>query len=436
MNVYPSDSNRDNATIPMAETVPSSTFVNQNDAFVARQPIFDQNKRVYAYELLFRSSGSSPVSGMLDGNSATSQVIANSLFTFGIRDILSGKPGFFNFTREHLLMDYSGILDPKQTVVEVLESVVPDGEVIDACLRLKAKGYTLALDDFVAKDLSSPLGNYADIVKVDFRDTTLAEQKLVAKHFRSRGVTLLAEKVETVREFSLALQYGYSLFQGYFFARPETVYGKRIPETKKQYHSLLCALNRPDFDYREIEAAIKHDLSLTHKFLLYLNSANFGFKQQISSIHHALVLLGEQQVRTWVSLAIVASMGADKPPELVITGTIRAHFCELLGAKARLKGRSDSLFLLGLFSIMDALMGMPLPELLAGLHIERDVLDTLLGVASAENRLALVYALVCAYEKGDWQIVMDHAQKLGVSEAAIPPMYSEAVHLATRVFAG
>ncbi len=404
-----------------------------SDVFVARQPIFDPDRRVYAYELLFRASASAPAASLVDGNAATRAVIANALFTFGIRDILSGRPGFFNFTREHLLMDYTGILDPRQTVIEVLETVDPDEEVIRACRRLKAQGYTLALDDFIAKDLANPLGELADIIKVDFRGTTQAEQGLVAGHFRRRGVRLLAEKVETAEEFSFARQQGYSLFQGYFFARPETMTGKRVPESKKQYHSLLCALNRPDFDFQEVEAAIKYDLSLTHKFLLFLNSANFGFRQRIRSIRHALVLLGEQQVRTWVSLAVVASMGADKPPELIVTGTIRARFCERLGAVAGLGERGNSLFLVGLFSVMDALMGMPLEEVLAGLPMEQDVLDVLLGECGDGNRLVQVHALVLAYERGEWAKVVECAEKLGVRETAIRPVYEEAVQLATKI---
>lgn len=434
MKISVSAERSDDSHLAVNGAAAPAAFPSGDNAFIARQPIFDQNKRVFAYELLFRASSASHTCEAVDGNKATSEVIANTMFAFGGRNILGGRRGFLNFTREHLFVDYSGILDPKQIVIEVLESVPPDDDVVKACLSLKERGFTIALDDCVGKDLSNPLAKCADIIKVDFRGTDDAEQRLLANHFRSRGITMLAEKVETLAEFDLARQWGYSLFQGYFFARPEIVQGKRIPQSKKQYQGLLCALSRPSFDFREIEAAIKHDISLTYKFLLYLNSARFGFLSRIDSIRHALVMLGERQVRTWLSLAIIASMGSDKSSELVMTGAIRAHFCELLGAKARLATPSENLFLLGLFSVMDAIMGFPLDDVLAGIRIEKDVLDTLLNTADENNGLMSIYTLVRAYEIGDWGVVFARADLLGINRESIPPMYAESLLWAERIF--
>lgn len=424
-------------SIAATEPGPPSRTVREEGghSFVARQPIFDRNMRVYAYEWLFRASEGSEAYDAPDGNTATSTVIAHTLFVFGIKDIPGDRPGFFNFTRDHLLADYSGILDPRNTVIEVLESVAPDEEVTEACRRLKAKGYKLALDDFLPASIASPLADLADIIKVDFRQTSEADRRSLARHFRARGVIMLAEKVETSQEFALAREWGYTLFQGYFFARPEIIGGRRIPETKKQYHTLLCALNRPDFDFAEIESAIKLDPSLTYKFLLFVNSANFGFLSRIHSFRQALMLLGEQQVRTWISVAVVASLGADKPPELIITGGVRARFCQSLGAKARLAAQPDSLFVLGLFSVMDAIMGMPLAKVLSGLRIDGDVVDALLEKADPANRMASIYGLVRAYELGDWQTVADAARTLRIQPDAIGPLYMDALQWATRVFA-
>ncbi|MCX6624013.1 MAG: EAL domain-containing protein [Acidobacteria bacterium] len=402
--------------------------------FVARQPIFDQHKRVEAYELLFRSSAASNSYDALDGNMATSAVIGSTMFSFGMEDILRGKRGFFNFTRDHLAADYSGILNPRNTVIEILETVQPDEDVVQACIRLKASGYTLALDDIVAKDRFHPLAEYADIIKVDFRATDETEQQSLAAHFGRGHVTMLAEKVETTQEFNRARKWGYSLFQGYFFARPEVVCRRRIPAFRKHYHDLLRAVHHPDFDFREIESIIKAELSLIYKFFVFVNSPRFGWLSQISSIRHALVLLGTDEVRKWVSLAIVTGLGTDKPPELLVTGAIRARFCELLGASAGFKGRTEHLFMLGMFSVMDAIMEMTLAEVMAGIHMESDVRDTLLGTAGEGDRMALVYRIVLAYERGDWQTVFASAHQLGVDPDIIPPMYVEAVQWSGEVF--
>ncbi len=403
--------------------------------FVARQPIFNRDKSVFAYELLFRSSKTSQAYDGTDGSLATSQVIAATMFAFGQQDILAGKRGFFNFTRDHLLADYSRILDPANTIIEVLESVEPDQAVLAACLRLKASGYTLALDDFVAKDWAHPLAHLADIIKVDFRETHAKDQEALASEFGGRGITMLAEKVETEAEFRLARSCGYSLFQGYFFARPEVVRGKRIPSFRKHYYTLLKAIQRPDFSFNDIEALIRKDLSLIYKFLLFLNSARFDWLSRINSIHHALVLLGQQEVRKWMSLAIIASLGADRPPELIVTGATRAHFCELLGSRAGLEARSDSLLMLGMFSVMDAIMETTLDEILAGISLEPEVCEALLGTAAEGNRLAVIYRVVRAYEAGDWQSVLTGADQLGVPGDAIPAMYLKSVIWAEQTLA-
>lgn len=418
-----------------AQPVSEPPASDRGSAFVARQPILDKNQRVFAYEMLFRSSGSRTTSVVLDGDAATSEVLASSMFTIGIKEILGDKRGFFNFTREHLFTDYSGILDPRQIVIEVLETVIPDEDVIAACRRLKAGGFLLALDDFCPADLNNPLVSLADFIKVDFRLTEPAQQKALAAHFVPRGITMLAEKVETVREFEAGRRWGYSLFQGYYFARPEIIRGKRVPESKRLYHQLLCALNEPELDINKIEAAIKYDLSLTYKLLLFMNSAQFGFLSRVESVRQAIVLLGEKRLRTWVSLALVASMGADKPQELIVTGAFRAHFCERLGKEARINCTSGSLFLLGLFSVMDAVMGMPMKEVLAGVHLDEEVLATLLGAAAPDSRMSKLYTLVLAYETAAWQQVSSLSSELGIHDEEIPDMYKESMQWTSRLFA-
>jgi EAL and modified HD-GYP domain-containing signal transduction protein len=404
------------------------------NAFVARQPIFDRNQRVVAYELLFRASRVSSTFDVPEGVDPTSVLIANSVFAIGMGNLLAGKWGFVNFSRGDLLGDQAGSLSPKTTVIEVLESVPEDDEVVEACRRLKAQGYQIALDDFVAGDTRHRLMELADIIKVDFRATAPSEQRALAQRFRGGGIRLLAEKVESAGEFEHGRRLGYTLFQGYFFARPETIAARKLPAFKQHYHRLLCALHQADFDYESLESIIKQELSLVYKLLRYLNSARFGWNGKIKSVRHALVLLGAQEVRTWVSLAIVTGLGDDKPAALVMTAMIRARLCELIGRLARLADRQDHAFLMGMFSAMDAIMDRPLAEVLAGLEIHGEVRAALLGTAGEGSKFGAVYSLVRGYEVGDWDAVARDAKRLGIAEASLPPLYAEAIEWAEDVF--
>jgi EAL and modified HD-GYP domain-containing signal transduction protein len=402
--------------------------------FVARQAIFDRRQKVAGYELLFRSSGLAKAFDGANGSRATSQLVANIFFSSGLADIVAGKRGFINFTRDLLVSDYASILPPDTTVIEILETVQPDSEVIKACQNLKERGYTLALDDFVCEKQFEPITPFVDIIKVDFQSTGQAAQEEFMKRFGQRGMKMLAEKVETVDQFARALKMGYTYFQGYFFARPMMLTGRQPPAFKLHYLELLTEVHRPELEYRQLEQVIKQEMSLAYKLLRYINSARFGWHGPVDSIRHALALLGEEEVRKWISLAIVSGMGEDKPQELVVTAMIRARFCELLGPPTGLSARKSDLFLLGMFSLLDAIMDRSLDEMLAELYLDQDVSDALLRQAPQDNRLAMVYELVRAYEAAEWSTVSANARKLGVSEDVVLALYLDSVQWSEQIF--
>ena len=240
--------------------------------FVARQPIFDAEQNVFAYELLFRT-GMEDFFNFDDSDQAASSVIVDSFLLFGLETLTGGQKAFINCTREMLVKGYMALLPKEQVVVEILETVEPDEEIIGACLRLKRAGYLLALDDFVYEDKYEPLLELADIIKVDFQATEAAGRKSLVERMAPRGVKLLAEKVESKQEFEQAVEMGYDYFQGYFFSRPQILSGQDVPGYKLNYLRVLQAVNRPEVNLREIENVIKQDVSLTYKLLRYLNSA-------------------------------------------------------------------------------------------------------------------------------------------------------------------
>jgi len=392
------------------------------DVFVARQPIFDRFRRTYAYELLFRS-GPTNVFSSSNPDQASLSVIDTSFLTLGLDSITGGKPAFVNFTRDTLVNGYATILPKHQIVVEILEDVPPDDEVVDACLGLKAAGHRLALDDFVLGVGSERLAGLADIIKVDFLLNGPAERREVVRRFRPRGLKLLAEKVETPEDFALAMEAGYHYFQGYFFSKPVILSGKNVPASKLNLLRLLQEIHAPETDFWQIEALIKREVSLTYKLLKYMNTVAFGFRR-IETVQHALMMLGESAVKRWVSVVALADMGLDKAFQLVVDSVVRAKFCEYLGARAGLGDRAHDLFLMGLFSMIDALLDRPLGEILEGLSLVDDVRLALVG---AESPLRSIYDVARAYETGDWAGVSRLAGALALPEAAIPAMYLKSV---------
>ncbi|HUU93930.1 MAG TPA: HDOD domain-containing protein [Phycisphaerae bacterium] len=399
--------------------------------FVARQPIFHRAKNVHGYELLFRSGRENRYDGT-DGDACTLDVIAHSFATIGLDELTAGQRGFINFTRNLLLQDVVNLLPPDQVTVEVLENINPDEEVIAACRRLKDAGYTLALDDFVLTDPEHPLLDLADIVKIDFMATPLEEQKRVADVLNGRKIKALAEKVETDEEFRRAEADGYTYFQGYFFAKPSIHEGKDVSASKLARLRLLEQMNRPEVSVDEIEGIIKQDVGLAYKLLRFINSAWFGLRHKIQSIRHALVWLGPKEVRKWFALISLRDMGTDKSNELFLRAMTRAKMGEGVAPITGMQEAAPELFLMGMFSLMDAILDMPMSEVLTKLPLDDQIKTALLG-GSCPYRW--VYDLIAAYEQGHWEAFSKHAGHLRIDEDLVPPVFNESIKWANRACA-
>ena len=403
------------------------------EVFVARQAIFDRQLKVYGYELLYRACLESTVADAAD-SMASLQVITNSFLSMGIEKVLAGKRAFVNFPQELLSDKRSLLLPPKIAVIELLETVKPDPAVVDACRTLHKKGYMLALDDFSGSGCWDKIIDLVSIIKVDFRTTTAAEQIAIVKRYSQRGIQMLGEKIETQKEFQQALEMGYQYFQGHFFERPKLLSRQEIPVCKLNHLKILKEMQRPELNYPAIEALIRREVSLVSKLLRFINSALFGWKQPVQSIVQALTALGEQEIRNWVSLATLPSLTVDKPHELMRTALVRARFCELLAPHAGLGHRKSDLFLIGLLSLLDAMLDRPLEETLAELKLDREMAATLLGKAAPEDRFAGVYNLICTYESGQWDSMAARADLLRVPHDIIPELYLNAVTWSEQIF--
>jgi EAL and modified HD-GYP domain-containing signal transduction protein len=394
-------------------------------AFIARQPVFDSEKNVFGYELLFRSGRDNFFSNT-DGDNASARTISNTMHVMGLGELTANKRAFINITRKLLLEGLYSVLPRERAIIELLETVEPDREVIAACKRLKAAGYTLALDDFVLRPGYEKLVEIADILKVDFMASDANQRREYARRFGGRSLALLAEKVEKPEEYREAIGLGYTYFQGYFFCKPELITAKDIPAFKRNYLRFLAEVYRPEIDYAALEAAIKREVSLSVKLLKYLNSSAFGVRHKIGSIQQALSLLGETAVKKWAAVVALAGLGEDKPLELAVLCVARGRFCEAVGAAMGLAGRDLDLFVMGLLSGLDALVDRPLTEVLSQTPLPEDVTAALLGT-DTQTRLGRVYTLVLACERGHWGRVGAIAVQLGLQDEEVAGMYQESL---------
>lgn len=395
-------------------------------SYVARQPIFTTDEKVFGYELLFRD-GVEDYFREQDADAASRKALDTSQ-QMGLESLCEGRRAFVNCTRDVLLKDYITLLPSPLTVVEVLESVPADDLVKAALQRLKQAGYLIALDDFEFDDARAPLAEFADILKVDLRITTPEQQAKLVNRYGPWRCRMLAEKVETREEFTAAKAAGFIYFQGYFFQKPELMQSKEIPASRLNYLRLLQAVSQPELEVRELEELIKQEASVCYRLLRYLNSAAFGMRNEVHSIRHALTLLGEREVRRWIRLVVTLTAAENKSSELVANAMIRARFCEIMGARAP-HGETD-LFLMGLLSVIDAILEVPMTTVLENIPLDRETKLVLLGSAS---KLSPLYQLMLARESGDWHGTAVHARELGLKESEVAEAYWQAMQWARQI---
>ena len=334
-----------------------------------------------------------------------------------------------NVTRHMLLNELVTVLPPETIVVEVLETVGVDDEVIDACRRLRERGYTLALDDFTLETGAAALLPFARYVKVDVLNTPVEERRKIEKAMPA-GIKLVAEKVESAQAFEDARALGYTLFQGYYFCRPTTFTGGALSARRLAYARLLTALNRPSISVNGIEDLIKHDASLTYRVLRCINSAAFGVRREIHSIRQALVLLGLDQVRKWASVWALAGLNGGSSAELVTIAILRARSCELVATDALGADDASEFFLLGLCSLLDAMLGQPMATAVAELPLSDNVRKALLG---EQNTARHMLDAVIAHERGEWDEAARIAATVSISADRIPIAYAEALKWAREL---
>jgi len=377
--------------------------------------------------LLFRDGLENAFSG--DKEEASRATLDRSLL-IGLDVLCDRRRAFVNCTRDTLIKGLVTLLPSMSTVVEVLENVPPDPDVVAACRALKEAGYMIALDDYVADDPRESMAEMADIIKVEMQLTTEEQRTAMIKRYGPWRCRMLAEKIETHAEFVRARDQGFVYFQGYFFRRPETMNTRDMPAHRMNYLRMLQEVSRPELDVPGLERLVKAEASVCYRLLRYLNSAIFGLKNEVHSVRHALSMLGEREVRRWVRLVAAVGAGQEKTSDLVLSALVRGRFGELLSPRVP-HGESD-LFLLGLLSIIDAMLEMPMAEVLDRLPLDRETKSVLLGQPSS---LRPVYRLMLAHESGEWEAAAELSRSLHLDPEDVAGYYWQAQQWAREVSA-
>jgi len=398
--------------------------------FIARQPVFRPDETVWGYELLFRS-GQENVAVISDESQATASVIADGLTLAA--DGMNRKARILINFPEKLLVDDAGFALPKdRCVIEILENVRPSDEALAAARRLKDAGYTLAVDDFFGQDELRPFVELADIVKMDILALG-ADPERIREGIAGLpgGVTLLAEKVEDNETFKVLRDMGFSLFQGFFFSRPEIIPGRKLTTSETTRLQVLGELAKPDFEPARLAAILKSDPSLTYRLFRYINSAGFGLAGKISSAKRAIDMLGMIRAKQWLRSVVIADLNpSPKAGELAYLAVHRAKFLEsICSSSNRAVCEPDTLFMTGLFSLLDAMLSMDMDDILKALPLDEAVVEALEGSGDLYDLLRLA----TSYERGQWGETSQRLKKLSLDSFQAELLYIQSRSWAQRM---
>ncbi len=402
---------------------PTSRASTLKNIYIGRQGIFDSNMGIFGYELLYRSSTENNA-GTFNGDHATSQVVINTFMEIGLDQVVGTHLAFINLTRNFLTGEHSLPFPKDKVILEVLEDITIDAELVEGVRALVQQGYTIALDDCVYSECLVKLLEYAKIVKIDIQALGMDKVREHVELFRRHPVKLIAEKVETQQEFDLCRDLGFDYYQGYFLCLPRVLTGQSIPDNKLSILRLLSQLQDPNTQPSELEKVISQDLALSYKLLRYINSAFFALPKKIESIQQALVYIGNRAIKTWVTLLVMRGI-EDKPSALTNTALGRAKMCEQLALRSN-AGDPEAHFTVGLFSVVDAMMDVPMERVLNALPFTNEVRDALLH---RQGPLGAALACTIAYERGHW----DQAVFPGLAVDTVSRAYLDSIAWADEI---
>jgi EAL and modified HD-GYP domain-containing signal transduction protein len=404
-------------------------------SFTARQAILNRKNKLVGYELLYRESEDNSFPDSADPHQATSRLINNTHLNGGLGLITQGRVAFINFTEKCLLSDFPDMLPKNEVVIELLETVTPSDEVYEKCRALFKAGYKIALDDFIHKPEWNRFIKIARVIKIDIEKTPLREVAPFVAKLREQqrkgnlknNIALLAERVETQEDFLLAKEMGFDLFQGYYFCKPELHKSRDVDLSKTTLIRIYQELCKKELDINVITECFESDEGLTYKLLNFMNSGLFKVVSPISSIRQALVYLGEFEMRKFLTLLTNTELAKGRPIELVRMGTVRAKTCENTALKIA-PGLKSEAFLVGLLSMLPAVLERDMADILAMLPVADGVRDALLPKKNTRKSVvAMILEATLCVEKGEWHNTSKMCLMLNLSYSDFCELHKNAI---------
>ncbi|CAG0962127.1 Cyclic di-GMP phosphodiesterase CdgJ [Burkholderiales bacterium] len=394
------------------------------NAFIGRQPIVDRSQSIIGYEMLFRASAEAETAEIGDAMAADANVLVNTFTNMGTESLVGNKLAFINVEKDLIAGNYLALLQPQGVVLELQLSVQQSPDLIERVKALREEGYAIALDDFDANPQQAAFLPVANYVKLDVRTHGLERCGQLAKALARFPVKKVAKKLENQAEFKFCRDANFDFFQGFFFAKPETVKARVVaPSFASIFH--LLNLVRNGAEVSDIETALKRDMTLSYKLLRYINSAGFGLSCEIQSFRHAVAILGYQKLYRWLTLLLLtADKNGRTAPALIKTAVTRGRLMELLGEKHVSPSERDNLYVVGVFSMLDAILEMPMDAVLEQLNLPEVVNDALLHNAGV---FAPFLQLAVACEDPEMKEVSELAGLLGITAQQLNSAHLEAL---------
>lgn len=397
--------------------------------YCARQPILGRDGELFAYELLFRSGPENRFPSV-HSDWASAVNIEQGTTAFGFDTLVGPRTAFVNLSHGALLAEYHRLLPNTRVVIELLESVPADEHTLLACRRMRAAGYRIALDDYAGEPERAAFLPLVDFVKADLRTWDRALDPDALAELRAHDVRLIAEKVETRAQATAAIAAGYEFLQGYHFCEPEMIAIRDLPPSKVSVLRFLAEVSAETVSMERLRDVFRADVGLTVRLLRHLNSAAFGLRHEVQSIQHALEMLGERPLKRWAAMLAMMTLCEDRPHELLVTALSRGRFAENVAEPVGLAQHGNELFLAGMLTLVDSMVGRPRPELMNGLAVSTTVRD---AVLSQPSPLTPVLELVTAYQHADWPLVEAKRRPLGVEVRTLDAAYLDSLQWAEAV---
>jgi len=396
--------------------------------YVARQPILDRNKNLFAYELLLRDSIENIFPKNIDGDKATAKVIEGVELNLGLESLTQGSLAFINFTHDSLINGYPLFLDKEKVMIEILETAKPGKKLLAACIDLKNKGYSIALDDYQHKPAWKYFFPYVDIIKLDYLLTSEQQfQEILTALKPFPHIKLLAEKIETYADFQHGLGIGCEYFQGYFFSRPEIIKTVAFNPSQITVVHLWSEINKTELDFKKITSIFEDDINLSFKLLRYVQSPIFKRDAVIQSIKQAVIVLGLEELKRFISLLFTAQFSTGKPQALAVMALSRGRFCELMVNATMPANSQPSAFLIGLLSLIDAMVDGDIQELMDKLPIHKDMKD---AIINRKGESAYFLKLCELFENADWHNIELFCKQIKVDSEQSCLLFQEALNWA------